>query len=105
MNRPSTVASATIPSPPISTNAKMIPCPAGDQYVEVSTVASPVTVTADADVKNAGINPGAYWPERANGSKSSSVPTRINAKNVSGSRRTGWAIEAGSDSLGGRSTR
>ena len=42
-----------MPRPPISTSARMMACPAGVQYVEVSTVARPVTVTADVDWKMA----------------------------------------------------
>ncbi len=55
----------------------MMPCPAGVQYVPVSTVARPVTVTADAEVKNAGMKPAEPSPEWANGSRSRIVPTTI----------------------------
>ena len=105
MNRPSTVANAMMPRPPISTSASMMPWPAGDQYVPVSTVARPVTVTADADVKNAGMKPAEPSPDLANGSSRRIVPIRISVRNVSGNRRTGCAIAAGMRRLRGRGTR
>lgn len=82
----------------------MMTWPGIDQYVPVSTVANPVTVTEEADVKNAAMKSGDAAPARANGSNNSSVPTTINTKNVIGNNRTGCAMEAGIRRRGGRVT-
>src|SRR5262249_32819603 len=83
------VASVMIPSPPTWIRSRITTWPNGDQYVPVSTEASPVTQTADVLVKSASTNGAPSRACDANGSISSAVPTAITDANEYAIRRSG----------------
>ena len=73
-------ATVMTPMPPIWMSSKMTPCPKPDQYVAVSCSTSPVTHTADVEVKSASRNGVSVRARLDTGSISSSVPKRMTAE-------------------------
>lgn len=70
-------ATVMTPSPPIWKSAKMTPWPNAEKYTAVSWTTSPVTHTADVEVKRASMN-GVTEPSRDDtGSISSAAPVSM----------------------------
>src|SRR5687768_12149400 len=71
------VAAAPNPIPPSWSSTYITPMPKGDQYDPVSTTASPVTDTAEVEVKRALLKEAGAPGTREIGSDSKSAPTRV----------------------------
>ena len=91
--RASSSAIVTIPRPPTWIATRMTTLPNGDQYVAVSTLVRPVTVTADAAVNTASCH-GVHLPSadamgrRSSTEKNAAAAAKISTAARDGDRRT-----------------
>ena len=74
---PSREANPTIPNPPTWTRRAMITCPNKDQWVWVSSVTRPVTVTADVEVNRESMIPVAFPEALEIGKAKTTVPRSV----------------------------
>lgn len=80
-----------IPKPPTWIRARIAPSPKSLQYVPVSTTVSPVTQTADVDVKRAVTKSADVSASEASGRASSTAPITTTAAKAMTTVRAGCA--------------
>lgn len=80
-----------IPRPPNWNRLRIIACPTGVKYVAVSWTISPVTHTAEVDVKRASINE--IWPDSVlKGRRRRRVPRQMAAMKLTARSWPGWNL-------------